>query len=472
LFFIFIINLPPRALLNIMEINLDLRPLMFMTAAIFWLLAVVTFLMGKAQAPVKGTREWAIGNFVSGTGMCLFGFNSFIPDFFTIVLSTTFIVLGICYFLAGLWEFKEKPYNYLIFIGLPAFTFLQSVLFTNIFNFYELRKILLTLAIITGMVTAAIETYIPARRPLLIALRIIAISSTIYTFLMIVRLVSIFKDPTSTPLHGSYMNMCIWVMISVLQILDSIGFLLMFLYKQSMQLQSSLIGMQRFFSILAHELRGPLGTISMIAGELSNRSERYPEDQRLIIEAMKKSSANTFNLLENLLEWGRNLLGDLHPQPIGFSLSQVLTEEVELAKTQALTKQIQIKEDIAPEILVFADEQMCHTIARNLLSNAIKFTPEGGSIRISAEQSIREALFMVSDTGIGISQEIIRELSEAHPVSSLPGTKGEKGFGLGLSFSRNLVEKNHGEMTIQSELGKGTSIRVKLPLYHEHHPKH
>jgi two-component system, sensor histidine kinase and response regulator len=454
-----------------MHIILDLRPMIFLTTVVFWLLAVVTILMSKAQSPVKGTREWALGNFIIGIGVLLFCFNSYIPDFFTVVLSSTFMVLGICYLIAGLWSFKGKSYNYFIFIGLPSFTFLQSVLFTEIIDLSEIRKILFALTVLIAVLVSARETFIPARRPLLIALRIIAISSTIYAGFMLVRLVTILMDPTSNPLHGSLLNMSIWVLTMILQILNSIGFLLLFLYRQSMQLQSSINGMQSFFSILAHDLRGPLGTISMVARELSIKSEPYPEDRKLIIESMKNAAANTYNLLNNLLEWGRNLLGDLHPQPRGFNLTEVLNDELRLAKNQAQTKKINVEENLSPFIMIFFDQDMCHTIARNLLSNAVKFTPEGGSVKITAKQTPKEALLTVSDTGIGISQELLKELSDAHPVSSMPGTKGEKGFGLGLSFCQSLIEKNLGEMTIQSELGKGTSIRIKLPLYHEHRIK-
>jgi signal transduction histidine kinase len=454
-----------------MQLNLDLRPLIFMTTAIFWLLGTVMFLMGKAQAPLKGTREWAIGNFISGLGMLLLGFYSFIPDFFSIVLSNTFILLGITYLLTGLRLFKGKRVNYLILFGLPAFTLLQSVFFTFFVDLYAVRKILFTLAILIGMLIAAAETFVPARRPLLIAMRITAFSCTLYAIIMLIRIGSIILYPSRIQLLSSPMHVSIWVLTAVIQISNSIGFLLMFLYKQSMQLQSSLLGMKRFFFILAHDLRGPVSTMSMIAGDLSSNSKTYPEDQKELFELMKNASLNTFNLLENLLEWGKNLLGDLHPQKTGFNLTEVLKMELELAKSQAQTKQIQIKEDISSGIMTFGDENMCHTIARNLLSNAIKFTPEGGSIKIFAEQTLIYSLFTVSDTGIGIAQEIIKDLANANPVPSLPGTNGEKGCGLGLTFCQSLVEKNNGEMIITSELGKGTSIQVKLSPFHEQHPK-
>jgi signal transduction histidine kinase len=455
-----------------MNFNFDLRPLIFLTTVIFFLLSALMLLLGKAQAPVKGAREWALGNLSSAIGMLLFGFYSSIPDFFSLVLSNTFIVLGICYLFVGIWAFKEKSINYFILIGLPVFTFFQSFLFTNIFTFFELRKVLFTLAILAGMLIVANETYGPARRPLLIAMRITAISSTLYICMMLARLVSIFLYPGSPPLQSSWINIAIWILTSVIQISNSIGFLLMFLYKQSMQLQSSLSGMHRFFSIMAHDLRSPIGTISMIAGELDHDEKRDPEDQKALIEAIKNSSTNTFNLLDNLMEWGRNLVGDLHPSPTGFNLAEVLTEEMELAKTLAQPKHIQIKNEISQGIKVFADQNMCHTISRNLLSNAIKFTPEGGWVKISSGHYHKEAMFTISDSGIGIKQEIIKKLSNANLVASMPGTKGEKGYGLGLSFCQSLVEKNHGEMIINSELGKGTTIRVKLPIFHEHHSKH
>lgn len=413
-----------------------------------------------------------MGNFIIGLGVLLFCFNSYLPDFITIVLASSFMILGICFLLAGLWVFMAKSYNYLIFIGLPVFTFIQSVVFTEIIKLEEIRKILFSLTIMTALSVCAKVTFIPSRRPLLIALRLIAFSSTLYAAFMILRIIAIIMDPTSNPLHGSVLNLSIWILTIILQIMNSIGFLLMFLYRQSMQLQSSLNGMQSFFSILAHDLRGPLGTISMVARELSIKTEAYPDDRKKLIDSMKNAAANTYNLLDNLLEWGRSLLDDLHPQPTPFNLTEVLNEELQLATSQAQTKNIKIEKDLSDMIMVFIDQNMCHTIVRNLLSNAIKFTPEGGTVHITAEQTQKKGIFTIKDTGVGISRKLIMELSDANPVSSLPGTKGEKGFGLGLSFCHSLIEKNFGEMTIKSEIGKGTTIQVKLPLCHELIHKH
>jgi len=455
-----------------MHLNLDLHPLIFLTTVIFILLAAVMLLMGKAKAAVKGTREWAAGNFISAIGLLLFGLYDLVPDYFSLVLSNTFIVLGICYLIAGIWAFKEKPINYIILFGIPAFTFLQSVLFTNVFTFFEVRKVLFTLAILAGMIILAIESFAPARKPLYIAMRITAVASTLYGFVMIMRLVSIIRNPGTTPLQSTPINISIWILTSVIQISNSIGFLLMFLYKQSMQLQSSLSGMQRFFSIMAHDLRSPIGTISMIAGELENTEKHTAEDEKLLISSMKDTASNTFNLLENLLDWGSNIIGNLHPQPAGFNLSGMLNEEIEIAKSQAMTKQIQIRKDIPADLYAFADENMCHTIVRNLLSNAIKFSSVESSIMVYTEHGFREVSFVVADKGIGMSPEIISNITNSNIVSSMPGTSGEKGYGLGLSFCQNLVEINHGELYISSEPGKGTSIKVKLPAYHEVHGKH
>jgi len=448
--------------------NLDMRPLMFMTAAIFWLLAVIMFFLNKANTDVKGTYHWAIGNFLSGTGLFLFGYETFIPQFFSIVVSTSLVVSGMCYLLAGLWAFKEKSINRLIFIGFPILNFLQSIVFTYIFESDEIRKILLTLIVIAGMTIAAKESYFRARMPLSIAFRIIAIASTTYVVLMIMRIAGILIDPSSTPLHGSILNLFVWVSITLVQISISVGFLLLFLFKQSMQLQSSLTGMQRFFSILAHDLRGPLGTISNIAEELNRKPDAFSDSQKRLIDSMKKSSANTFSLLEHLLEWGNNLLGDLHVQPVAFNLSTALNEEIELIHSSAQAKQIVINRDIKENIIAFADENMCHTVIRNLLSNAIKYSNPESSINFNADRLNKEVIFSISDSGIGIQPELISELSKAHPVPSSLGTKGEKGFGLGLSFCQGLVEKNLGKINFESTLGIGTTVYVKLPAIPDH----
>lgn len=447
-----------------MHFNIDLRNIVFIAAGTFWLMALLLALLIKSETPIKGPKEWSVGNVLSGIGLFLFGWDGVIPDLFSISVSNFFITIGLSYYLKGVWLFREKKVNYWIFWVLPVFSFVQSVIFTDFWHWFDIRRVLFSLTIMTGSLLLANETLIPAKKPLLIALRITAISSTFFASIMLIRAIATLLFPIPGNIVSTPVTVSVWLATAVAQIVNSFGFLFMFLYRQAEELKMKVSGMSRFYFILAHDLRGPIGTVKSMA-EVVATSPGLGETEREVVAAIEKSSSNTYTLLENLLEWGRNITGELYPQEKEISLASLAQQVTELLEPMAKEKEIHFRSDLTTRATVLADEQMIHTVIRNILTNAIKFTAPGGHISVSTGESTWGCWLAIEDNGVGITDENLSKLTEPFPSLTTPGTNGEKGFGLGLSLCRYLVSRNKGYFQIESKEGSGTHVKVSFPRH-------
>ncbi|MEI6890013.1 MAG: PAS domain S-box protein [Bacteroidales bacterium] len=221
----------------------------------------------------------------------------------------------------------------------------------------------------------------------------------------------------------------------------------------------------KFFSIIAHELRGPfngfLGFTNMLVDELDTLTLK--EIQKIAV-SMRNSATNLFSLLENLLEWSRLQRGITTFVPTTFNLNHLVAETLRPVKDSANKKGITISIDIPIDLEVFADEYMLGSILRNLASNAVKFTVKGGSVTIAAIRMPGNSVeITVSDTGIGMNGEIVDSLFRPDLQTSRKGTDGEPSTGLGLIICKEFIEKHGGKLQVESEEGKGSVFSFTLP---------
>jgi len=220
----------------------------------------------------------------------------------------------------------------------------------------------------------------------------------------------------------------------------------------------------KFFSLLGHDLRSPFNSIIGFSELLYNETVAFSKAE---IKEMAKSiyitSQETYNLLNNLLEWSGTQTGRIKFDPAKTGIYDSVLSTVDLLSDTAKKKNISILIDIPEQIQVFADLNMISTVIRNLLSNAIKFTPEKGSIKISAEDTGKFVEVTVADTGVGINPEDINKLFRIDADISTPGTANEKGTGLGLILCKEFIIMNNGDIRVESEIGKGSRFIVTLP---------
>jgi len=221
----------------------------------------------------------------------------------------------------------------------------------------------------------------------------------------------------------------------------------------------------KLFSIIAHDLRGPVGNFGAALEVLIENLDTFDKDtlSEILID-LKNSASRSYELLQNLLKWARSQNNTIEFLPNVHHLNQIIQENVDLLQSSASQKQITIKAQIQGDLFVYADINMLKTILRNLLSNAIKFSFPKGMVIINADKSDNFAEIVVEDFGVGIKSENIEKLMTSHEHFSTYGTANEKGTGLGLSLCKDFIERNGGKIKIDSEEGKGTKIHFTLPV--------
>lgn len=234
--------------------------------------------------------------------------------------------------------------------------------------------------------------------------------------------------------------------------------------QQNKELQELNATKDKFFSIISHDLKGPLNSLTSFSGLLINYFDSLSKEEiQTLAKDLDKSLKNLFALLENLLEWSRSQTGAIEFKPEAFNLSELMQENIDLLTAQAGTKEITLHYPNAQPVTVMAHKNSVTTVIRNLISNAIKFTPKGGTITLSATKNNEEALISIADTGVGMSKEVIDKIFRIDAKHSTKGTADEKGTGLGLVLCKDFVEKNKGSIGVQSEEGKGSTFYFTLP---------
>ena len=222
----------------------------------------------------------------------------------------------------------------------------------------------------------------------------------------------------------------------------------------------------KFFSIISHDLRGPMATMMQMAEFISKRhSAVTPEIFERVLREQSTMSRNTFQLLENLLSWARYNRDQIERKPADLNLCEVAALELENARLPAGEKNISVVSACTEHLQVYADKDMVRLIIRNLFSNAVKFTRPGGEVRIAVAREGEFAQVTVSDNGVGMAPEDIEKVLSDHDFYSTYGTTNEKGSGLGLKLCRNFTAVNGGKFSISSEKGKGTAFSFTLPLH-------
>lgn len=233
--------------------------------------------------------------------------------------------------------------------------------------------------------------------------------------------------------------------------------------QKNIDLEKLNLSKDKFFSILSHDLKGPIGTIIELF-ELIDNNHFTDEDKSQILSEIKNSIKSISFLLENLLEWSINQIHGLAINISSINISNIINNTLTLLHLVLKNKNITLKVDLDPNISVLADEKMFTTITRNILSNASKFTPEYGSISINSHVSEEYVWIDFKDNGLGMSSDTISKLFEFSSKKIFSGTNGEKGSGLGLIMCKEFIEKNNGKLIIESNVGIGTKVSICLPL--------
>ena len=220
----------------------------------------------------------------------------------------------------------------------------------------------------------------------------------------------------------------------------------------------------KFFNIIAHDLKNSFNTILAFSEMLSDDNfNKQEEFFKTLVTIINSASWQAFKLLENLLEWSRAQTGRINFEPSQIILKDILTETIGLLSSTSKQKEIKIENFVPKNCEIFADRNMLTTIIRNLINNAIKYTKRGGVIQINASDNDREVEISVQDNGIGMNRETLSKLFRIDERNSKLGTEREGGTGIGLILCKEFVEKHQGKIWAESEINKGSKFIFTIP---------
>jgi PAS domain S-box-containing protein len=230
------------------------------------------------------------------------------------------------------------------------------------------------------------------------------------------------------------------------------------------QLTESNTSKDKFFSILAHDLKNPFGAIVGVSDLMDEAiAENDMEQVKYYSTVLNRAARKSYELLVNLLEWSRIQNKKIEFQPAWIDLYQAISDSVEAHVDQAAQKKLRILNVVEEGLLAFADKNMMQTVIRNLVNNAIKYSKPEGEIRFSSETGNDEIIVCVEDHGVGIPDEILPHLFRIDGNVTTSGTSNEEGTGLGLMLCKEFLDFHKGTIWAESEIGNGTRFRFSIP---------
>lgn len=313
-------------------------------------------------------------------------------------------------------------------------------------------------------------------------LYLLAIAQLIFAIFQLFRLFAIFQSGENYNFYNAAQtDAIIYLLVSSLFLnIPNLGILLLMLEinaktikekniiieDERQQLEIANQTKDRFFSIISHDLRGPIGSMMSLLELINeNHKERIDVDLKNHIKALTTTSQQTFTLLDNLLTWSLSQSGQIEYNPTTCNLGDVIQENLQLIRAKLLEKNIKLINQADDKITFLADRIIVDTIIRNLLSNAIKYTCEEGLIIIDSKRGKHSFEISISDTGIGMKPDVIEKLFRIDVRNiSAPGTKGERGTGLGLILCQELVTRLNGKIEVNSQENKGSVFTITIPL--------
>jgi signal transduction histidine kinase len=236
--------------------------------------------------------------------------------------------------------------------------------------------------------------------------------------------------------------------------------------KNTRDLKEQVATKNKFFDLIAHDLRSPFNVIMGFAEILLEEVETLTlEELKKYLKLIFQSANNANELLNQLLEWARLQTGRWNANPQSFNINKLIENIVSLNESGAIQKKIHLISNFKDSfVVVNADENMIGTVVRNIISNAIKFTEPNGFVKIDAKKNDNDVTITISDNGKGMSVDTLNSLFKMGEVMIVQDTTGKKGTGLGLILCKELLEKNGGKLWVESELGKGSKFYFTIPL--------
>lgn len=405
------------------------------------------------------------GKLLLTIGWILIALRNIILDFISINIANTFIFSACCYeTIAMLYILRIKSKSrYKLQIAITAVTVLIFNTVIIIGTSISTRILIVSIGIFAIYLPPTIRYFAEKRHNFFRSFYVLCYAA--FEILIIIRAIYIYNNPQKDFFSNSLFDSLYSISLFLLSLIGTVGFLLLVKERQDFKIRKLLNDKNQFFSIIAHDLRGPLGSSVGLAQLLNEEVEDYSREEiKEITEMLYESNKNSYKLLENLLDWARVQTGMIEFSPKKIVLNNLIQENVELNKLTALNKNIKLWFEASEPVEVNADKNMIDTIVRNLLTNAIKFTGKNGEIKVQLQRKNNMAEISITDNGIGIPDNVKEKLFKINRKATQKGTDNETGSGLGLLLCNEFIAKHQGEIIAESEPGKGSVFRFTLPL--------
>ena len=234
------------------------------------------------------------------------------------------------------------------------------------------------------------------------------------------------------------------------------------LEKRKSELQADNETKVKLFSVIGHDLRGPVGALKELL-QIFKDGEISINELASYMPKLRSDVDHIFFTLNNLLSWGYSQLNGAVTRPTSVLLEGIAAENIKLLNEIAENKSIKIISEIPANTQVWSDPHQVDIVLRNLISNALKFTPENGMVTLHAEEKEEYWIISIRDTGVGMDRLTLQKIFKEENTHSTYGTANEKGTGLGLSLCKEMIRKNGGEIWVDSLLRKGSTFYFTLP---------
>lgn len=453
---------------------LDLRTLMIALIVSFTIQAVLFMVMTMAIKVYRGVRLCAFGCILLALNfIALYLRNMGSWEDILIIITNLFSLSAFLFFYYGTKNLLNLPYK--IFWPLVISGFYMAIIayFTFISDHLNVRIILFSAMMAFIMIKIGTTLIIHHKKSFKSSALILA---TLFLFLGAFYLFRatytlLFPPENNNLFQANWMQSLTFLVSLCMGFVWSQGVILLVnqklrgeLTKKTEELESSNIDKDKFFSVLAHDLRGPLATIeSMIDLMTDIKYDIDVKQHQAMALAMKKTAHSTNILLDNLLDWASMQSGLKTTQRVQTTYERLMVPVLPVLQAQAIYKNITILDKIPPETPLTVDSKMAQSIFRNLVANAIKFTPTNGSILLQVKTAEDgKTIFSISDNGIGMDKQLMENVFEKGSIGRRLGTNGETSTGLGLMICKEFVEKHGGQIWIESEVGKGSTFSFCL----------
>jgi len=442
---------------------MDLNTLLYIVGAISLLFGLLMLLYYRVMPNIKGPLSWALGSLSVVVGTVLFAAYPIVPGYFAFVIGGSITIASIAFYLSGIQLFRYEKYNHYTFYVIIITQFVSSNFFYLVYPNPQLRMSSFSLISVVASVIVIVELIKPAKSEYRLAYILISVVFGISALTSLNRALAIFilrPEEAHVPISA---NLVFYFMGSITQALLMFAFLLLISLKIAERLEQKVQAQRKFYSIIAHDLSGPVGMMNVMLNMVSRDGDIDEVRKNKIYGEVENLSGSTYHLLQNLLYWSRNQLEDLSPVIKKFDLDNLIQHNIDLMSQLAKTKNLEIEYSPNPDLICNADVRMIDTVIRNLISNAIKFSHSNNKIDLECGFNGPFIVLRVTDYGVGMNEQTQKNLYLFNGNNTNLGTRGERGSGLGLSLCKEFIEGNGGSIQIFSKEDEGTEVTVTIP---------